>query len=231
MALLLVIVLAGPISMFSAENTNPAMKPLKRDVQRHKQFLKLTKPGNPDVVFLGDSITQAWENAGREAWAKNFAPLKAMNFGISGDRTGHVLWRLTEGGEFANIKPKLVVLMIGTNNVPTHKPEDIAGAIAEITKTIHAKSTDTRIVLLAVFPRAIDSTGTVDNKIAEINKIIAKLHDGKKITYLDIGDKFLVNGKVSRGIMPDFLHLSPRGYEIWATAIAPVVRKMLTEPE
>ena len=212
---------------------NPAAKPLNRDIKRHKQFLEIVKQGNPDVVFLGDSITQGWEGNGKNAWQKHFAPLKAINLGIGGDQTGHVLWRLTEGGEFETIRPKVVVLMIGTNNTGNkeHTAERIAGAISEIVKTIHKKSPETKVLLLAVFPRA-NKAGELNTKIPEINKIIAKLDDGgKTVKYLDIGDKFLVDGKMAKGVMYDYLHLSTRGYEIWAEAIMPTLNEMLGRKE
>jgi hypothetical protein len=98
------------------DKDNPAAKPLNRDNDRHKQFLEIVAKGEADVIFLGDSITQGWEGAGKKAWADNFAPLKAVNLGIGGDQTGHVLWRITEGKELEPIKPKLAVIMIGTNN-------------------------------------------------------------------------------------------------------------------
>jgi lysophospholipase L1-like esterase len=212
---------------------NPAAKPLNRDVQRHKQFLEIVKKGNPDVVFLGDSITQGWEGAGKTVWKEKFAPLKAINLGIGGDQTGHVLWRLTEGGEFETIKPKVVVLMIGTNNTGGHKAEDIAGGIGEIVKTIHKKSPETKVLLLAVFPRAPNADNPGRKKIAKINEIISKLDDdGKTVKYLDIGQKFLKeDGTLTKDIMPDYLHLSPRGYEIWAEAITPTLNQLLGRKE
>src|SRR5207245_762612 len=108
------------------KSDNPAAKLINRDVPRHKAFLEIAKKGDVDVLFIGDSITQGWEGAGKEAWKKNFAPLKAANFGIGGDQTGHVLWRLTEGKELEGISPKVAVVMIGTNNTGGHKAEDIA---------------------------------------------------------------------------------------------------------
>ena len=80
----------------AGDKKNPATTPMNRDVARHKSFLAIAKKGNVDVLFLGDSITQGWE--GQKAWKKSFEPLKAANFGIGGDQTGHVLWRITEGG-------------------------------------------------------------------------------------------------------------------------------------
>jgi lysophospholipase L1-like esterase len=209
---------------------NPAEKPLTRNIDRHKKFLELAKSGNPEVVFLGDSITQGWEGAGKEAWKKNFEPLKSFNFGIGGDQTGHVLWRLTEGGEFETVQPKVVVLMIGTNNTGKHNAEQIAGGIGAIVKTIQEKSPKTKVLLLAVFPRAAKADAPPRVKIGEINKIISKLDNGKSVRYLDIGPKFLQeDGTLTKEIMPDLLHLSPRGYEIWAEAITPTLKEMLAQ--
>jgi lysophospholipase L1-like esterase len=228
-----VAMIAAAFTVASAAQDNPATKLLNRDVARHKQFLEIAKKGNVDVVFIGDSITQGWGN--NAAWKKNFEPLKAANFGISGDQTGHVLWRLTEGGELDSIKPKVAVVMIGTNNTPmrknpedNHSAEQIAGGIKRIVETIQ-KTPQTKVLLLAVFPRDAKPGTDKRNKITEINKIIAKLDDGgKTVKYLDIGAKFLDSeGNLPKDIMPDFLHLSVKGYEIWADAITPTLKDML----
>ena len=224
-------IIAGAFAMAStgaAQQDNPATKLLNRDVARHKQFLEIAKKGNVDVVFIGDSITQGWGN--NAAWKKNFEPLKAANFGISGDQTGHVLWRITEGGELDTIKPKVAVVMIGTNNTGGHSAEQIAGGIKLIVETIHKKTSDTKVLLLGVFPRGSNKTFEFtpqSEKVKEINKIIAKLDDGKKVKYLDIGNQLLKDGKLSKEIMPDALHLSAKGYDIWAEAITPTLKDML----
>lgn len=108
---------------------NPAVKPLNRDNPRHKQFLTIVEKGEGDIVFIGDSITQGWEGAGKKAWADTFTAFKPVNLGISGDQTGHVIWRMTEGKEIDPLKPKLAVIMIGTNNTGGHSAEQIAGGI------------------------------------------------------------------------------------------------------
>jgi lysophospholipase L1-like esterase len=209
---------------------NPATKHLNRDIARHKQFLEIAKKGNVDVFFLGDSITQGWEGAGKEAWKKNFEPLKAANFGIGGDQTGHVLWRLTEGKELEGIHPKVAVIMIGTNNTGGHKAEDIAGGIEAIVAELRKQRPECKILLLGIFPRSPKPTDAVRTKIKDINTRISKLDDGKHVFYRDIGDKFLQpDGTLSKDIMPDYLHLSPKGYEIWAEAIKPDVEKLLKD--
>ncbi len=231
---LLTLFLSAGLTAWAAEDKkNPAADPAPRDDKwrkRHDGFVDIAKKGGVDVLFLGDSITDAWRGkAAKETWDKHFVPLKAANFGIGGDQTQHVLWRITNG-ELDGITPKVAVLMIGTNNVAKYSAEEIAGGIKAIVHTIRAKSPKTKVLLLAVFPRAAASDSPPRQKIAAINKIIAKLDDGKAIRYLDIGQKFLqADGTLTKEIMPDLLHLSAKGYQIWGDAIAPVVREMLKD--
>jgi lysophospholipase L1-like esterase len=224
------IVICADLSMANSgagEKQNPATTAINRDVARHKEFLAIAKKGGVEVVFLGDSITQGWGN--NKTWKKYFEPLKAANFGIGGDQTGHVLWRITEGGELEGITPKVAVVMIGTNNSGRDSATQIAEGIALIVKTIHKKTPSTKVLLLGVFPRGEKAGTPIRAKLAEINSIIAKLDDGgKTVRYLDIGDKFLNSEKnLTKDIMPDYLHLSARGYEIWAEAMTPTLQEML----
>jgi lysophospholipase L1-like esterase len=197
-------------------------------MKTHEAFVARAKKGDVDVLFLGDSITAGWNGKfGKAAWQKYFEPLKAANFGIGGDRTEHVLWRISNG-ELDGITPKVAVLMIGTNNSGSNSAEQIAEGITAIVKKIREKSPATKVLLLAVFPRSPKADAAVRAKIADINTMIAKLDDGNAIRYLDIGKKFLQDdGSLSKEIMYDFLHLTDRGYEIWGEAITPVLRKML----
>jgi len=205
---------------------NPATTPMNRDVPRHKEFLAIAKKGGVEVLFLGDSITHGWE--GQKAWKEYFEPLKAANFGIGSDETGHVLWRLTEGKELEGISPKVVVLTIGTNNTWRDSAPQIAQGIKVIVKTIQEKSPRTKVLVLGIFPRGEIADTPMRQNLANINRIVAKLDDGKTVKYLDIGPKFLEkDGSLSKTIMPDFLHLSPRGYEIWAESITPTLKEML----
>ena len=207
---------------------NPAVKTLNRDNARHKQFLKVVEKGEGDVIFLGDSITQGWEGSGKKAWAESFAPLKAVNLGIGGDQTGHILWRITDGKEIEPLKPKLAVIMIGTNNTGAHTAEQIAGGIAAIVAELQKQKPEMKILLLGVFPRSAKAEDKIRTKIKEINAAIAKLDDGKKVVYKDIGEKFLdKDGGLDKKIMPDLLHLSEEGYGIWAKAIEDDVKTML----
>jgi lysophospholipase L1-like esterase len=187
----------------------------------HESFVAIAKKGEAQVVFLGDSITAGWAGNGKEVF-KEYAKYNAANFGIGGDRVQHVLWRV-ENGEFEGIKPKAVVLMIGTNNSGTaeNSPEQIANGIKAIIAAIHKRSPDTKVLLLAIFPRGAteaNNPGRAKNKA--VNAIIAKLDDGQKVHFLDIGAKFLKpDGTLEKSVMPDLLHLNAGSYQLWADAI------------
>jgi lysophospholipase L1-like esterase len=216
-------VAATPAPKFEKDGKTPQ----QGFVKRHEGFVEIAKKGGVDVVFFGDSITDGWRGAGKDAWAKNFEPLKSANFGIGGDRTQHVLWRIT-GGELEGIKPKVAVVMIGTNNSGSDSAADIAEGVTEVVKLIKSKSPETKVLLLAVFPRGQKIPNTGNDKLIEVNKTVAKLDDGKTVRYLDIGPKFLdKEGQLPKEIMPDYLHLSPKGYEIWAEAMLPLLNEML----
>jgi lysophospholipase L1-like esterase len=212
----------------SDEKKNPAATPSSRDkgwVKRHDGFVAIAKKGDVDVLFVGDSITDGWRNQ-KKIWDTAFGELKPANFGIGGDQTQHVLWRL-QNGELDGITPKVAVLMIGTNNIGGHSAEQIADGITAIVKHIHDKSPNTKVLLLAVFPRGQKIPNGGNTKITEVNKIIAKLDDGTKVKYLDIGEKFLKDGQIPKTIMNDYLHLTAEGYQIWADAITPTLKELL----
>ncbi len=197
-------------------------------IKQHESFVALAKKGEAQVVFLGDSITAGW-NGAKELFEKEYSQYKAVNFGIGGDRTQHVLWRV-ENGEFEGIKPKEVVLMIGTNNsgVGENSPEQIAAGIQNIIAAIHKRSPETKVLLLAIFPRGEKETNNPGrDKNKKVNAIISKFDDGKKVFFLDIGPKFLTaDGTLSRDIMKDLLHLTAKGYQIEADAIRDKVAEL-----
>ena len=196
-------------------------------MQAHELFVKQAKEGKAQLVFLGDSITAGW-NGQKAIWEKAFGSYTPVNFGIGGDRTQHVLWRI-ENGELEGIKPKAVVLMIGTNNSGTDPAEGTARGVTKIVETIRQKQPQAKILLLAIFPRGEKPNPNPgrDKNIA-VNKIISKLDDGKHVFFLDIGDKFLQpDGTLLKTIMPDLLHLSAAGYQIWADAIGPKLAELM----
>ena len=129
----------------------------------HEKFLSQAKKGDIDLLFLGDSITQGWNN--NEVWRRHFGPRKAANFGIGGDRTEHVLWRI-QNGELEGIAPKVTVLMIGTNNSGANTPEEIAQGITAIVDELRKRLPNTKILLLGVFPRGESPrpSGTVSRR-------------------------------------------------------------------
>src|SRR5438105_7065042 len=157
--------------------------------KRHEGFLEIARKGHVDVLFLGDSITQGWEGHGKDIWKERYEPLHAANFGIGGDRTQHVLWRLREGKELEGIHPKVAVLMIGTNNAGSNSAEEIAEGITAIVQELRIQRPDIKVLLLGVFPRSPKPTDKVRDKIKNINEQIAKLDEGKNVRYLDIGEK------------------------------------------
>ena len=223
---LLLIAALGSTSSLCAQGTpaavvNPATVPVPRNdwIIRHEGFNAIAKKGGVDLLFLGDSITDGWAKGGAAIWAERYAPLKAANFGIGGDRTEHVLWRL-KNGNLTGIQPKVVVLMIGTNNNLRDTAPQIAEGITAIVQEIRNQSPTSKILLLAVFPRAEKPTDAWRLKIIEVNKIIASLDDGQHVHFLDIGQKFLQSdGTIAKEVMPDFLHPGPAGYQIWADAM------------
>ncbi len=194
----------------------------------HQKFLARTKKGNVDLLFLGDSITQGWHD--NSTWQRHYGPRNAANYGIGGDRTEHVLWRI-QNGEIEGISPKLIVLMIGTNNSRDNSADEIALGVKTIVKTLREKLPQTKILLLGIFPRG-EKPNPQRDKLNQVNATISKLDDGAFVHYLDIGKAFLAeDGSLPKNVMPDFLHLSPKGYQIWADAIEPTVWKLLDEPK
>lgn len=199
-------------------------------VERHQATNARVSKGDIDLVWIGDSITQAWESEGREVWKEYYGKRKALNLGFSGDRTQHVLWRLAHGN-IDGISPKAVVIMIGTNNSNGDDctADQIVDGVRAIVRTVREKLPQTRVLLLGIFPRG-ERPNAQRGKIAAVNSSIARLADGESVRFLDIGDRLMEDdGRISPKIMPDFLHLSSAGYEIWAKAVEPALTEMLGE--
>ena len=223
-----------------ANTTTTSTEPVPRDPswgKRHESFVEIAKKGGVDVLFLGDSITDFWRmpERGLPVWEKYFAPLHAANFGISGDRTQHVLWRM-QNGELDGIKPRAIVLMIGTNNTglerdkltPRNSPDEVVAGVTAIVKGLRTRLPKAKILLLAIFPRGAAADDPQRLQINQINASIAKLADGKRIQFLDINAQFLApDGSLPKEIMPDYLHPSTKGYELWAEAIKEPLARLL----
>ncbi|MCC6322456.1 MAG: GDSL family lipase [Phycisphaerales bacterium] len=221
--------------------TEPASRSDERWTKRHESFNERAKQGaekgDIGVIFLGDSITEGWEGAGAEVWRAKYAPRNAVNMGIGGDRTQHVLWRLEHGNVDGLDKPKsgaaprVVVLMIGTNNSngKDNTAEEIADGIKAVVGELRERLPEAKVLLLGVFPRG-EKPNPQREKNAQASALAAKIADGKSVHYLDIGSAFLEkDGSLSKAVMSDFLHLSPDGYKRWADAIEPKLKELLGE--
>ena len=180
---------------------------------------------------MGDSITDFWRNergpfAGKQVLDKHFGHWNVANFGIAGDTTQGVLYRL-QNGEGEGFSPRAVMLMIGTNNTGRNTAEEIAEGIGAVVLLLRKCFPDSRILLLGVFPRG-RANDPVRQTIREINNTISKLDDGDKVHYLDIGARFLnSDGNIPADVMSDALHPSSKGYEIWADAVATTLSKLM----
>ena len=197
-------------------------------IEHHESFLARDRAGPIGLLFLGDSITDFWPKAAA-VWQQHYGADQPADFGISGDRTEHVLWRI-DHGELDGIHPKVLVLMIGTNNI-NDTAAHIARADAKIVAEIHQKLPGTKLLLLGIFPRGADpadpKVAAMRAKIKAVNASLSKLDDGHRTRYLDIGDKFLSpDGTLPKDVMPDALHPSVKGYTIWADAMQPLLDQM-----
>lgn len=200
---------------------------VEKDLARHQAFLarkdRLIRTGGTQLVFVGDSITDAWRaDPQREIFEDYFGPYRPYNIGISADETQHVLWRI-QHGELDGVSPKLVVLMIGTNNLANANrmsPRETADGVAAVVAAIRSKLPTSKVLLLGIFPRGNRADDPLRLAVNATNKLIAPLQDGRAVFYRDIGASFLSpDGTLSGDIMPDYLHPNAKGYQLWADAI------------
>lgn len=192
----------------------------------HAEDVVVAQHDQVDVLFVGDSITAGWD---WQIWETNFKPLKAANFGIGGDNTGNVLWRLQQGA-IGKIQPKLIVLLIGVNNIGglQESPEQAAAGVAKVVQQLQLAWPNSKILLNAVFP--FDQTPSSGNrkKVTKLNQMIARLGDDKTIFFKDYGSLLLQkDGSISPDTMADFLHPTTKGYQIWANAMTPDIKQLL----
>jgi len=202
---------------------------------RHAAVTKIAAEKKASLVFIGDSITQMFggephdrSQPGKDVWEQFYGKRNAANLGFGYDFVENTLWRLRHG-ELDGAAAKVVVILIGTNNVSRNTPEEIAAGVRAICAEVHQRQPSAKTVLMAVFPRGPkpDATRT---KIDAINKLIADLDGKNGITLLDIGAKFLEpDGSITRETMGDFLHPTAKGYEIWARALEPLLTRLLGE--
>jgi lysophospholipase L1-like esterase len=207
----------------------PATEPRPRDDARHQSFLEVARAGNIDLLFVGDSITDWWRQPqrGLPVFTEYFGTLKAANFGIAGDTTQGVLWRM-QNGELDGFQAKLIVLMLGTNNINRNANDDIAEGNRAIVAEFRKRQPQAKVLILGIFPRGLAADNAFRPSIKAINERLATMADNQQVFYMDIGDRFLApDGTLPADVMPDGLHPNEKGYRIWAEAMAPRVKELL----
>jgi len=183
-----------------------------------------------DLVFLGDSIMQAWEKEGKATWEAYYQSRNALNLGFNGDRTEHVLWRLAHG-EVDDTSPKLVVLLIGTNNTGHRMddPQETAQGIKTILNLLATKLPHTKVLLLAIFPRSARPTQKLRVLNQQVNDLIKDYADDQTVFFVDLNHHFLdQNGHLTSNVMDDFLHPNAHQYEVWAQAMEPHIERLMS---
>ena len=211
---------------------NPCIRPTAGGVRgpRHQAFVDTANSGDYDILFEGDSITDWWQQAGPQGGAdvlkKHFGDDKLANFAVAGDTTQGLLWGL-QNGEGQGHKPKVVMLMIGTNNTGGSTGPEIAEGVGADVAELRKDFPSAKILLLAIFPRGADPTDANRQKNEVANKIVAKLHDGKHVFFMSINDKFMDKDGKLIGFRNDNLHPTAEGYEIWANAVSPTLKKLM----
>lgn len=227
------------------ENSAIVAKPkLEKDFynwhQRHKAILKLIKTRKQvDLIFMGDSVTHMFGGEpkssiaiGQETWDKFYGERNTINMGFGWDRTQNVLWRI-EHGELDGVSPKVLVLLIGTNNLTATKnaransPEEIADAISLICEKVHEKLPTTKILLLSVLPRKNEKN--VED-IRKINRLLSKAPAKDYVTYLDMTAQFAdKDGQFRDDLRRDDVHPNKNGYKVWAETMEPTLKQLLGE--
>ncbi|MEM8514221.1 lysophospholipase L1-like esterase [Massilia sp. MP_M2] len=204
---------------------------------RHRQKLdeaqRMVREGrSPQLVFIGDSITQGWEKEGARVWQAHYARFDALELGFGGDRTENVLWRL-QNGAVDGLDPKVAVLMIGTNNTGLRGdfPASTLAGIRRNLDELRQRLPRTRILLVAIFPRDATPESPRRRMNDAINAQLPALADGDRIVLLDVNRALLTpDGTLSKTVMPDLLHPNEAGYAIWAKAMQPELERLIALP-
>ncbi|MFZ6681145.1 GDSL-type esterase/lipase family protein [Undibacterium sp. Tian12W] len=185
-------------------------------------YITLRKNRPADLIFIGDSITEQWRwGAGSSVWKKHFEE-RAIDFGLGSDKTQHTVWRL-ENIDLSAFTPQVAIILIGTNNVQD-TPEEIADGVKAVIAATQKKFTGIKIVLLGILPNA-----RATEKMAATNALLAPLDDQRNIYYLDLAAQLPPVGDNWKGMSKDKLHLSVEGYEIWASALEPLLSTIMNQ--
>lgn len=226
--------------------------PTRNDTPRHQEKVKAVRSGHYDLVLIGDSIihTLGELNDGKYApnqavWKRHFEPRRALNLGMNGQRTEEILWNLQNGQLDFVRSPKVILLLIGTNNADdrhfarVHTPEQIFAGTKAIVELIRQRHPKTKILVMRVFPRggddevggsppAFNSSAQCIETCRRAGELTAQLADGKHVFWRDINYLFLRSGgKINTDLMWDLLHPSPAGAEAWVQAIEPQLARLL----
>ena len=230
-----VVLLALDVSARPDASTGMPKRGNARFYEAHASHLRRAEQGPVNLVFIGDSITERW-NEVPDIWNEFFGIYNPANFGIGGDQTRHVIWRI-EDGILDKVRPTVVVILIGTNNTGRDSPEEIAAANRKVIGLVRGKVPGVKILLMGIFPRGprtdaegkqIDDGVTRMKVIRAVNPLLARLADGELVRFVDIGDRFIDSeGRISPTLMPDQVHLSAEGYRLWALSLKPLLAEWI----
>lgn len=208
---------------------NTASQPIPGNPDYHERYLERAQQGDIDILFIGDSITEYWEDPtrGKSVWDREFAPQNAACFGVNSERLQHIIWRM-QNGELDGISPRVVIVLAGTNNIRRNSTGEILEGFTLLLETLRERLPDSKILLLAILPR--NEPGSARRRqVAEVNQSLEQMvATDDQIVFLDIGQSFLdADGSIPASLMPDHLHPSTRGYEVFAEAILPTLQTMM----
>jgi len=177
------------------------------------------------------TLTVTVHSPGAAVWRGHWEQRDFANYGVAGDRTQHVLWRL-DHGELLRARTEVIVLAIGTNNLGHDAPDEIAAGVAAILDRLHRLVPGADILLMGIFPRGEEPDGDSRVQVNETNERLARLDRLPTVTWVDLTASFVDEGGHLRRELyaPDLLHLSPAGYEAWAGALDPLLGRLLDSP-
>ncbi|MBP0444033.1 GDSL family lipase [Roseomonas sp. SSH11] len=218
----------------------PAREPLPREAKPElledpywrARVAELSRVASRDMsyarmIFFGDSITHVWH---LPVWEQYYGSRGGVNFGVAGDFTQGLLWRLNQGGQWpASLKPKLAVLLIGTNNAAySAPPENTALGIAETVRLIRQRSPATRVLIIGILPRGADASDPARRVNQRVNELVSRCADQRWVFYVDVGNALLdQQGRLSEQIAHDRLHLTAEGYARLSAALAPTINALM----
>jgi beta-glucosidase len=228
--LALLLLLSACAASHAAPPRNAATIPAEHTdaAARNAALVERARGSHAPLIFLGDSITEGWEVAGKAPWTEGLAPLGALDLGVGGDRTEHLLFRLRSGA-YDTLPVRVAVILIGTNNLGTNQtPEMTADGVAAVLDDVLARWPSCQVLLLAIFPRGEKPDDPLRQLVERTNPLLREVADRDRVTWLDFGAQFLApDGTLPKETMPDFLHLSESGYRTWLARVRPKLESLL----